>query len=259
MQDTNKCVYLHKDKEGIVRYIGSGTEYRAYQTWSNSGRGGKYAEFVEANGKLEVEVVANGLTKLEAEDLERELFDKYEESILNQRRPSSARLISKEMFEEYLYYDETSKSCLRWKVDLGQRVKADSEAGSLNKNGYHVVQLQGVLYLSHRVVAALHNLEVNGYVIDHINRNRSDNRISNLRAVTQKENMQNINRHRLSSANTSGFQGVSYDRCQDRWISSWYESGILKHKCFSTKNYASSEEALEAAIKYRQEMMELYY
>lgn len=256
--ENNKCVYLHKDKEGVVKYVGSGTLRRANNTHANSDRGKTYTEYVQANGKLEVEIVTEGLTKLEAEDLERELYDKYKESILNYNRPNSAKLISKEMFEEYLYYDETSKSCLRWKVDLGQMAKPNSEAGSLNKSGYYQVKLQGVCYKAHRIIAVLHDLEVNGFVIDHIDRNGSNNKISNLRVVSQKENMQNRSQQKLSSNNSSGVPGVSYDK-QGYWVANWYEAGKQIRKHFPIKNYETSEKAFEAAIMYREEMQNIHY
>lgn len=256
MKTEDKVVYLHKDSKGIVRYVGSGTLKRAYRTDANSGRGTVYDEFVQANGKIEVEIVADGLTKLEAEDLERELYDKYYEDILNHRRPVSVRSISKEMFGEYLYYDETSKSCLRWKVD-GHKIKADFEAGCLSKiTGYYVVRFQGVLYQVHRIVALLHDLEVNGFVIDHIDRNRSNNKISNLRVVSEKENCKNKS---IRSDNSSGVQGVHYDKQKDYWIASWYEDGKKKFKYFPIETYESSEKAFQSAVEYRKQMVELHY
>lgn len=257
INENNKCVYVHKDKEGVVRYVGSGTLNRANDTYANRFRGKKYAEYVEANGKLEVEIVSEELTKLEAENLERELYDKYDESILNYNKPSSARSISKEIFEEFLYYDETSKSCLRWKVDLGQRAKTGSEAGCLHKStGYYVVRLQGALYQSHRIVALLHNLEVNNFVIDHVDRNRANNKISNLRVVTRKENSQNLS---IRSDNSSGVQGVSYDKRDNQWTATWYEEGEQRRKHFPIKNFQSSEDAFQAAVEYRQRMQDFHY
>lgn len=261
----NKCVYLHKDKKGVVRYVGSGTLKRAYKACANSDRGKKYAEFVAQNGRLEVEIIAEGLSKIEAEDLERLLYDENFVTVLNARRPVSARLISKEMFDEYLYYDETSPSCLRWKVDVvggncAVKIKANSEAGSLNKNnGYYQVQLQGVRYQSHRIVALLHNLGVDDFVIDHIDRDKSNNKISNLRLVSQKENMQNKNQYKLSSNNTTGVQGVSYSKQRDYWVAGWYENGNRIRKHFPIKNYETSEAAFEAAVEYRQQMVNLHY
>lgn len=260
--ENNKCVYLHVDGEYIVRYVGSGTEHRAYITCANSDRGERYKLFVETNGKLEVKIVANGLTKVQAEDLERELFDKYIETALNHRRPNSAKEVTKEIFDEHLYYSESSKSCLRWKTDrvVGNygsvKMKADSEAGSLTSTGYYAIKLKGKNYQAHRIVCVLHGFEIDGFVIDHLDHNRANNKISNLRVVSQKENNQNSS---IRSDNTSGTQGVKYHKRHDQWVATWYEDGEQKFKHFPIKNFASSEEALQFAAEYRKRMVELHY
>lgn len=262
-EDNRFCVYVHKDKEGVVKYVGSGTEYRAYQTHTSSHRGKKYAEFVEANGKPEVEILAKGLSKFEAEDLERELFDNHRYTILNNRRPASVKILTKEMFEEYLYYDETSKSCLRWKIDRVSGTgkierKANSEAGGLKPSGYYELTFKGKYYRVHRIVCVLHDIEVDGKVVDHIDRDKSNNKISNLKVVYQKENMQNVSRHKLSAANTSGVQGVYYMK-RGYWVASWQEKGKSRFKHFPIKNYISPEDAFNAAVEFRNQMVSLHY
>lgn len=50
--------------------------------------------------------------------------------------------------------------------------------------------------------------------LDHINRNRADNRLANLRPATQSENMANIG---VPKHNTSGLKGASWDRQMRKW------------------------------------------
>lgn len=260
MSENNKCVYLHKDKEGIVRYVGSGSIFRANITNAKSCRCKQYEDFVTNHGKLEVEIVAKSLSKIEAENLERDLFDKYQETILNRNRPSSEIPLTKEMFEKFLYYDETSLSGLRWKISVGRfnRIKANSQAGCLNDGGYYLVRLNNKLYKAHRIIVVLHGINVSGKVVDHIDRDGSNNKILNLRVVSQKENMQNVSEHKLSSINKSGVQGVHYHK-RGYWVASWYEHGKIKRKYFKITKYSSSEEALTAATEYRKQMVNLYY
>lgn len=51
-------------------------------------------------------------------------------------------------------------------------------------------------------------------MVDHINRNKTDNRWANLRQATHRENMGNMG---LRRANTSGFVGVVWDRTRGKW------------------------------------------
>lgn len=61
--------------------------------------------------------------------------------------------------------------------------------------GYRSITLQGKHIKAHRVIWTMLNEDIKeGYVIDHINRIRYDNRIENIRLVTMKENMKNVGR-----------------------------------------------------------------
>lgn len=80
-------------------------------------------------------------------------------------------------------------------------------AGSINTYGYVSIGLYGKDYLAHRLVwLYVHgNWPVND--IDHINGNRLDNRIENLRDVTRSENLQNL--RKAKPTNKLGVLGVS--------------------------------------------------
>ncbi len=66
----------------------------------------------------------------------------------------------------------------------------------------------------------LHHLIIgepkNGLVTDHINRNRLDNRVCNLRHVTQRKNCENAS---LRSDNSSGYKGVGFCKQTNKWKS----------------------------------------
>lgn len=84
--------------------------------------------------------------------------------------------------------------------------------------------------------------------IDHINRNRLDNRMSNLRACTTMQN--NMNRGRFKS-NTSGYKGVTFDKSKGK-----YKASIgLGYKRIHIGYYCTAEEAGEA---YKRRANELY-
>lgn len=65
------------------------------------------------------------------------------------------------------------------------------------------------IYLHRLIVGA-----TNKQVVDHKNRNKLDNRRSNLRVCTQKENMQNAGNLKN---NTSGYKGVSWSKNAKKW------------------------------------------
>lgn len=89
----------------------------------------------------------------------------------------------------------------------------------------------------------MHNVLVwcpKGYQIDHINGDKLDNRIKNLRITTCKQNAQNIG---IRSNNTSGYKGVSLTKEKNRWRAYIKVSGKQKNLGFFVKKE-------DAAIAY---------
>lgn len=68
-------------------------------------------------------------------------------------------------------------------------------------------------YYVHRIAALLLYGDFDG-VVDHINRDESDNRAYNLRVVSQQQNTQN---QRVTKGNASGLNGVVWDKNRNRW------------------------------------------
>ncbi len=96
-----------------------------------------------------------------------------------------------------VYYDETSPSCLRWKVS-GPGKAFHGVAGTKRDDGYYSVAINNKRYLVHRVVWVLFHYKIDRtLVIDHIDRNPSNNFIDNLRLVTQGENNKNKGSYRV--------------------------------------------------------------
>lgn len=91
----------------------------------------------------------------------------------------------------------------------------DAPIFSTHCEGYLTCWVDGKSYLMHRLVW----IYFHGFIplkreIDHIDGNRSNNKIENLRLVTRGENNKNS---RLYSNNTSGTAGVSFDKRRKRW------------------------------------------
>jgi len=134
-----------------------------------------------------------------------------------------------------------------WKNSTG-RSKAGTRAGNKQANNYRQIRLDNRLYLEHRLAWFYCFQEWPTAIIDHINRDPSDNKLDNLREATQTENLGNMG---ISSHNTSGFKGVSYNKQRNK-----YEAYIsINNKKKNLGLFNTAEEAfevyLQATIKYR--------
>lgn len=88
-------------------------------------------------------------------------------------------------------------------------------AGTPHSQGYVSIMIKGIPRLAHRIAWLLENKEFPAEELDHIDGNRANNKISNLRSVTRKENCKNL---RKSSSNTSGINGVSWAAHAKKWV-----------------------------------------
>lgn len=119
------------------------------------------------------------------------------------------------------------------------RRSSGERAGSVMKHGYRETSLFGARHYEHRLAW----LYVHGYwptlSIDHVNGDRADNRIGNLREATPLQQTRNskIPRH-----NTSGIKGVAWDRVRCKW----YAFINIEGRMHSLGRHDSIEEAAAA-------------
>lgn len=93
---------------------------------------------------------------------------------------------------------------------------ADQEAfTAFDGHGYLMGRIFKKPYKAHRVAWAIVNGEWPNGQIDHLNGNRSDNRLKNLRQVDQSENNKNSKKR---SNNKSGVTGVCFDKERQKWM-----------------------------------------
>ena len=92
--------------------------------------------------------------------------------------------------------------------------KKGEVAGGVWSNGYRYIGIDNKNYLAHRLIWFYHYGYFPENNIDHINRKKTDNRIENLREVSQSCNMRNCGN---VSTNTSGVKGVSFEKNKKAW------------------------------------------
>lgn len=106
-----------------------------------------------------------------------------------------------------------STGIFTWRVDRTGGIKAGDEAGYIQKDGYRRIKIKGKTHPAHRLAYQIVHGSVNG-AIDHIDRNRDNNAIQNLRLCTNNQNQ--FNRLK-SSANTSGKKGITWHKKSSKW------------------------------------------
>lgn len=122
-------------------------------------------------------------------------------------------IITAEEVRRLLNYDPET-GIFTNRVFRGLRALEGAKAGSLTTGGYIEISIRKRKYAAHRLAWLYVYGKWPRYNVDHINRIKTDNRVSNLRDVTQIENGQNKSLHRN---NTSGVTGIDWHRQNKRW------------------------------------------
>ena len=150
---------------------------------------------------------------------------------------------------------EMAKENLNYNKDTGEittihsrgTAKAGSKVGTITNDGYLQISIYGNKEYGHRLAWLLTYGEYPKYHIDHINGDKLDNRLSNLRDVKDIENARN---RPIEARNKSGIMGVRLRSDTQKWTAEIHiNNKKLSLGCFVDK---------EDAIKARKEA-EAYY
>lgn len=115
---------------------------------------------------------------------------------------------------------------------------------SINANGYVTGWKDGSVALLHRIITNAKK----GEFVDHINGDKLDNRLSNLRIVTNQQNCMN---RKLVSNNTSGVTGVYWNKGMSKW-----QAQIMYKRKYM---YLGCYDNIEDAVKARKDAEKKYF
>ena len=132
-----------------------------------------------------------------------------------QLKEKTKKELNQTTLKQLLDYDPLTGD-FKWKVKIKGCVMPGDIAGCIDGQGYRVIRIFNKNRKAHRL-AWLYMHGDYPTVIDHVDRNRSNNSFSNLRIATRRENT--INRSSLSK-NASGYTGVSWHSKAKKWESS---------------------------------------
>jgi hypothetical protein len=137
---------------------------------------------------------------------------------------------------------------LFWKVDRrGNKIKGKQASRFKKSNGYHEVTISKKKYYAHRVIFMMFHGRWPEQ-IDHIDGDRSNNVLSNLREANNAQNNRNTG---LRSTNMSGFKGVSYYKSNRKFIAKI----TVNYKSIHLGCFPTAQDAHEA---YKKAALELH-
>lgn len=139
---------------------------------------------------------------------------------------------------------------LYWKVRKSYRIKIGDIGGYVRKDGYRHVGIDDKDYKSHRLIFLYHH----GYLpksLDHIDGNKSNNDIDNLRCATNQENAMNQKKNKSHNGKptTSKFKGVSWNKRDKKWQVRIMVDGKTKHLGYFDSEIDAAKSYDRAAIE----------
>jgi hypothetical protein len=113
------------------------------------------------------------------------------------------------------YDPETGEFRWRWRDDVRKNENtrwAGKVAGTVTTNGYVNISIHCRQYLAHRLAWLIVNGEWPPEEIDHIDLDKTNNRIANLRLATRQENLRNVGLRKNNFTGVSGVHWCNYAR-----------------------------------------------
>jgi hypothetical protein len=144
--------------------------------------------------------------------------------------------IGADRLREILDYDKGT-GLFTWRVKTSNRAVVGKVAGAVTKHGYIQIQIDGKIYLAHRLAWLHVHGEWPSHQVDHIDQVRGNNAISNLRPATATQNAYNS----AARPSRSGIKGVSWSKVSGKWVAHVIADKVHYHLgLFDCMNEAAS-------------------
>lgn len=121
-------------------------------------------------------------------------------------------ILTQKRLQQVLNYNPET-GVFTWAVCFGN-ARINMVAGSIKSNGYISIGVDKKRYHAHRLAWLYVYGEWPKNDIDHVNRDKTDNRIANLRVVSRSVNLVNTSRRQN---NKSGYKGIWWDKNRQNW------------------------------------------
>lgn len=156
------------------------------------------------------------------------------------------KMLTQDILKKRLNYNEKT-GVFTWKVNKRTNEVKDGDIAGWDHKGYVRIKIGEKNYFAHRLAWLYINGRFPNDCIDHINHNKKDNRIENIREVTHQQNHMN---EPIQANNKSGRVGVYWDNEFDKWRANIRVNG----KCIHLGRFKGKQDAIlaraEAELKH---------
>lgn len=245
-------VYLHRDLENVVRFVGVGTGPKKFK--SATGRSKDWNTFLSKGATYQI--MKENISKEEAESLKVSFMNIYKDTVLNKKLPTKPLALKKEYFDKYFQLDPESPTGLILKDSDTDFKAIGKPCGYMKKPGsksYWAISKDNIEYYVHRIVYTLYHGDFDpNLIINHIDGNGLNNSIENLELVTLRLNSLEC---KDSKNSTTGHNGVVLHRDKEGNIGGAVaryptDSFTTKTKFFNLKKYGTIEKCVELAANF---------
>ena len=157
-------------------------------------------------------------------------------------RYKTNKIILHEDYAELIIYSREGKKKMTSLIDIEDVPYVEKYSWCERSRGYVGRVQNGKIITLHRALTKAKK----GEVVDHINKDKADNRKSNLRVCTQQYNLFNSSK---KSNNVSGVTGVGFDEKSDKWRARI----CVDYKNISLGFYDEKSDAIKARLKAEKE------